>query len=602
MRKRLLTLTVLAALAAILPAGIARASGGDSSSAMASPPPPSDSTSTAATSDTFVFYGSGWGHGVGMSQWGAYGLAGRGWSSTRILTHYYSHTSVGQAPSGAPGIVRVGLTWDRMALHLTAQNGPVALRFGKPTAGDKYTITNGATWTVRPTADAHYRLINASGHVVDTLGGPRWRMYAAYEQNNSRVRIAEAGHPYGRGYVEFNIYRTCSSCSWRIRAIGVMSPDKYLYGLGEVPSSWPLAAMETQAVAGRSYALYVESHAGLHRTTCNCGVYPNSTDQSYVGWDKEADSYGANWRQAVDQTSGKVVLYQGAVALTNYYSSSGGYTESNENVWFTSTPVPYLRAVCDPGDYSAPVGLRTWRESLSRSQVSAGIDRYADVGTVSGFVPTHTRDSGRILTVTVNGSGSGASATSATLTGPQFSSALGLLDDKVWIGHNRNIEGAIRSRYDALMCAPRLALTPARNVGGGRAQKFSNGGLYVNPAVSPAKWVHGVVYAKYLKLGGAAGILGLPRTDVIALTSPSGCGPGDCFRVYFDAGRIWSKSGIGAHEVHGKVLTYYVHAGSANGSLGFPTSDVQRLAGGTLRSTFEHGTVTCPTSGPCSRS
>jgi stage II sporulation protein D len=255
MRKRLVVITLSAALAAILPAGMARASGGDPSSAMASPPPPADSAGATGTDDGFVFYGSGWGHGVGMSQWGAYGLARRGWSSSRILTHYFSNASVGPAPSGAPDIVRVGLTWDRTALHLTALSGPVALRFGKPTAGDKYTIANGATWTVRPTTDAHYRLIDGGGHVVDTLGGPGWRMYAAYEQNDSRVRIAEAGHPYGRGYVEFNIYRNCSSCNWLLRAVGVMPPDKYLYGLGEVASAWLPDAIYYKAVTLPTYPI-----------------------------------------------------------------------------------------------------------------------------------------------------------------------------------------------------------------------------------------------------------------------------------------------------------------------------------------------------------
>jgi SpoIID/LytB domain protein len=599
MRNRIVPIAILAALVATLPAGIARASGGDSSSAAASPPA---SRTAQGRGDTFVFFGSGWGHGVGMSQWGAYGLARAGWSSTRILTHFFSHTTVANAPSGSPDTIRVGLTWDRTSLHLTAQGGPVALRFGKPTAADKYSIPNGATWTVRPTTDGHYRLINANGHVVDTLGGPRWRMYAAYKQNGSRVRIAEAGHPYGRGYVEFNVYRSCSTCSWRLRTIGVMSPDKYLYGLGEVPSSWPAAAMQAQAVAGRSYALYVESHSGLHRSTCNCGVYPNSTDQSYVGWDKEADAYAANWRKAVQNTSGRVVLYGGGVALTNYYSSSGGYTESNENVWFGSNPVPYLRSVCDPGDYAGPDGLRTWRESLSQSQVSQAIDRYANVGTVTGFSNTsRSPRAGRILSITVNGSGS-ARATSVKLTGPQFSSILGLLTDKVWIGSNRNIEGTIRNRYDALMCAPGLALTPARGVGGGQAQKFGNGGLYVNPAVSGARWVRGPVYAKYLTLGGAGGFLGLPRADVVSLSKPVGCGPGDCYLGVFNSGRIWDKSGVGAHEVHGKLLAYYLQAGAARGSLGFPTSDVKNLSGGATRSTFEHGTVTCPSSGSCTRS
>jgi SpoIID/LytB domain protein len=605
MRKRLVPLALLAALVALLPAGIARASGGDPSSAMASPPalpaaPAGTDASGKAGSgrgDTFTFYGSGWGHGVGMSQWGAYGLARQGWSSTRILTHYFSHTSVGGAPSGAPDVIRVGLAWDRSSLHLTAQAGPVALRFGKPTAPDKHTIPGGSTWTVRPDAAGHFRLVNASGTVIDTLGGPRWRMFAAYTQNHAQLRIPEASHSYGRGYVEFNTYRPHGS--WLIRAVGVLAPDEYLYGLGEVPSSWPMAAMEAQATAGRTYALYVEAHAGLHRVPCNCGVYPNSTDQAYIGWDKESDSFAPSWRQAVNQTSGKVVLYGGAAALTNYYSSSGGYTESNENVWFTSTPVPYLRSVCDPGDYAAPDGLRIWRESLSQSQVSASIDRISDVGTVTGFRTTRSQNSGRILSITVNGTGRSASV---QMPGPTFSSVLGLLDDKVWIDQNRNIEGAIRARYDSTMCAPGLAMAPVRGIAGGQVQRFADGSIYVNPAVHATVWLHGDVYAKYLSLGGGGSVLGLPRTNLIVLTTQPGCGGGGCFAADFDHGRIYDKDGIGAHEIHGPVLAYYRRTGGANGSLGFPTSDVQHLSGGATRSTFQHGTVTCPSSGACTRS
>src|SRR5262249_7645198 len=139
--------------------------------------------------------------------------------------------------------------------------------------------------------------------------------------------------------------------------------------------------------------------------------------------------------------------------LANYYSTSGGYTENNEDVWFDD-PVPYLRSVCDPGDYSAPVGLRTWKtDPLSPSWIGARLG----VGTLGSFSNiTRSTNSGRIISITANGSG-GLRGTSRTLTGPQFSGALGLMDDKVWIGQNFNIEYAIRAEYDALDCAPGLA-------------------------------------------------------------------------------------------------------------------------------------------------
>jgi len=608
MRNRSLVIIVLAALAAILPAGAARANGGDPSSASQRPPAPAAPIAGKAsrTEKTFIFYGSGWGHGIGLSQWGAYGLATRGWDSNHILTHFYTRSQVQNAPSGSPTIIRVGLTWDRGVLHLAALGGPVALRFGSIDYKDRYKIPQGATWTVRIDADGHYKLFNNRNVLVATTGGPKWKMFAAFEQNDSMVRIPEAGHPYAHGFIEFNTYKPCSSCAWLLRAIGVMTPDKYLYGLGEVPSSWPMAAMKAQAVAGRTYAFYMENWRGLHRDdhgNCNCGVYPTSVDQAYIGWDKEADSYAAAWRKAVDGTSGKVVTYRGDVTLANYYSASGGYTEDNENVWFDD-PIPYLRAVCDPGDYvSDRNSARVWSEGLTQSQVTNLIDNYYDVGTVTSFGPiNYASESGRIISITVNGSG-GRAGSSASMKGPTFSSILGLMDDKVWIDVNRNVEGAIRNRYDSLMCAPGLARTAAFAVPGGRAQKFADGAVYVNSARESTSWLHGMIYKKFKALGGVKGLLGLPRTSVMTLRRPKGCGGSpSCFRADFDGGRIYQKVGVGTFEVHGPVLGYYLDHGGAGGALGFPTSDVKAMGGGTVRSTFEHGIVTCPATGPCVKS
>src|SRR5437867_12076107 len=80
---------------------------------------------------SFVFYGSGFGHGIGMSQWGAYGLALKGWTHQQILTHYYTGTTVAQAKS-EPAKIRVGLVDGTQSVHLTAKVGPVTLRVGSP--------------------------------------------------------------------------------------------------------------------------------------------------------------------------------------------------------------------------------------------------------------------------------------------------------------------------------------------------------------------------------------------------------------------------------------------------------------------------------------
>src|SRR5436190_5958559 len=118
-----------------------------------------DGTAAAGEPRIFHMYGSGFGHGVGLSQYGAYGLALDGWTATRILTHFYSGTRVAHAPR-EPDQLRVGLVQGRKQLRLEAEAGKVELRLGHPNAGDLVgTIPNGVTWTI-DISKGHYRITN----------------------------------------------------------------------------------------------------------------------------------------------------------------------------------------------------------------------------------------------------------------------------------------------------------------------------------------------------------------------------------------------------------------------------------------------------------
>jgi lysozyme len=172
----------------------------------------------------------------------------------------------------------------------------------------------------------------------------------------------------------------------------------------------------------------------------------------------------------------------------------------------------------------------------------------------------------------------------------------------VWINVNRNVTGLIRSRYDALMCAPGRAESRRYSIGNGYFQRFANGGLYLASGRSRPAWSRGRIYKKFVNLGGVRSVLGYPLSDVSPMTAPSGCGSGGCAKEVFAHGNIYLKGTTGAHELHGAVLTYYLGHGGAGGPLGFPTTDVKAVAGGGRTATFEHGTVTCKSSGSCSQS
>ncbi len=504
MRRALVLVSVASALA-LLPAG-----------------------SAAAAPDEFTFFGSGWGHGLGMSQWGSYGLAQEGWKHGRILTHFYSGTRM-QRADGVPSTLRIGLTQGRKKIRLEAIAGPVDLRVGGRMARHTVvTIPRGETWSVR-IRDDRYRILDGQGRQVgDLVGDAATNLFAVFEPNDARLRVPEAYHTYGRGYVEFNLYECQSGCA--LRLVLVVDPEEYLYGLAEVPSSWPMEALKAQAIAARTYALR-KAASGQRRPGCNCALYATSYDQVYAGWDKEAAPDGDRWVRAVDLTRGRTITSKGDLIQAFYMSSSGGYTEDNENVW-GGTPIGYLRGVCDPGDYTSANPNATWRLTLSAREVTARLG--LGIGRITGFAAIDRGVSGRIVEVTVRGENG-----TARISGGALRSALGLRDDRVWINRNRQVVGPIRDKYDAMGCAPGMARSRQARVAGG-------------------------------------------------------------LRQVFEDATIFHSAGTGPHALRGVVLEAYRQQGGPAGDLGFPITDVRRLANGKLRAGFEHGVITCRPNGTCS--
>jgi SpoIID/LytB domain protein len=546
----------------------------------------------APAADSFTFYGSGFGHGLGLSQWGAYGLAQDGWNHRQILTHFYSGTKVA-VDGDAPARLRIGLTHDRGKIRLRAIGGRVTLRVADPKGGPLVgEIPAGETWRVRAVGN-DYRVIDAAGERVgDTdWGGPARHLYATYEEGGGRVKVPEGGATYNRGSLEFNLYR-CGDGECVERLILTIGPQAYLYGLAEVPSSWPRPALRAQAVAARSYA-FAKAANGQHRKPCNCALYDTPADQVYIGWAKENGLDGDRWVGAVNHTDGQVVRYGGDPIQAFYSSSSGGHTENNENVW-GGTPLAWLRGVCDPGDFTPANPSRVWQVTYSADEVTARLEPYTGgIGTVEGFDSFVRGVSGRVVTVRVEGSSG-----SYVVTGNQLRAALSLRDDRVWINRNKNVVGAIRAKYDRLMCAPGLPTTPAVDVGTGVRQRFEVGAIIRNEAVPVTVWLRGPTYTEYTATGGVNGPLGLPTAGTIPITGVDGCAAG-CSRTTFDDGRIYWKSGLGAFGLWGRVLDAYLDEGGAKGSLGFPTSRVTVAGDGTASATFEHGAITCEPGSDC---
>jgi SpoIID/LytB domain protein len=239
-------------------------------------------------------------------------------------------------------------------------------------------------------------------------------------------------------------------------------------------------------------------------------VYASSLDQVYAGWDKEGGPDGNRWVRAVRSTDGEVVEDGGRPIQAFYMSSSGGYTEDNENVWGGS-PVSYLRGVCDPGDYTSANPSATWDVTMTAGAITQ--DLGLGIGTVTGFSSTQRGVSGRIISITVDGQNG-----SSTLSGTTLRSDLALRDDRLWINTDREIVGPIRAKYDALGCSPGLPTSRQVAVAGGKRQAFRDATIYVS-AATHAHEVHGAVLQAYLDAKGPRGRLGFPVSDTHRLAS-----------------------------------------------------------------------------------
>jgi stage II sporulation protein D len=444
----------------------------------------------------FVFFGSGFGHGIGMSQYGALGLAQQGWDAGQIVNHYYSGVKLVERKPPEERIA-VGLLQNLGSARLHGTGAPFDLVLENGELVES--VPEGSRRTIEITAERSYRVLKPDGSPVGdrAWGGPGNDLIARV--GDGRIRVIEWGHDLAHGEARFDIIG-----AGKAHLVAAMSPEDYLLGLSEVPSSWPKEALAAQAITGRTYAYW--RLAGPPRAGCSCDVLGTTADQVYSGWDKESSEGGDRWAAAVQATARRVITHGGEYIYAVYSSSSGGHTEDIERVWPAAQELPYLRGVCDPGDMVEANPSRFWSAEFDPSQVTAQLRPYTgDIGQVLGFNEYQRGVSGRVTYVRVVGENG-----SKVVEGWDVRTGLTLKDTRFAINRNLNISGDIRASYDRLRCAPGRATTPQQGTKGGSWQGFTGGRLYDNDARGTVTWLRGPVLATYLEAGGPTSKLGLP--------------------------------------------------------------------------------------------
>ena len=268
------------------------------------------------TTTSFLVSGRGWGHGVGMSQYGALGMANEGRGYAEILAHYYPGTALSPAPVAR---VRVLVAEAKGAVTVSSE-GPFRVRdvFGKT-----YALPAGAV-KLGPKLEV---VVNG---VSRALAGP-----LVFLPGKAPL---EVDTPY-RGQIEVAV------TGKKLSAVNAVGLEDYLAGVvpREMPAAWAPEALKAQAVAARSYAL-------AHRVRGKgFDLYADVRSQVYGGIDAE----DPRATQAIEATAGEVLTYEGKIADTLFHSTSGGSTASAEEAF--GTAVPYLVGVDDPFSSLSPV-------------------------------------------------------------------------------------------------------------------------------------------------------------------------------------------------------------------------------------------------------
>jgi stage II sporulation protein D len=360
----------------------------------------------AATPPTPVtFYGRGYGHGVGMSQYGARGRALVGQLAPAILAHYYAGATIGIRDPKT--LVRVMLL-NRFAATAAKPATIVGVGGTWTIDGIAKTFPTAAKLTLAPTAIGattwNLKVVSSTGTVLHsaTVSSGVIVRPAAAASLLQLVSKASTSNVY-RGYLRVRLSTTAL-------VVNHVALDVYLRGVVplEMPASWPVEALKAQAIAARSYALHA-----IHPTTGSFDVYDDTRSQVYRGQKSEHPATNA----VITATSGKVLLSGSSVVNALFHSAAGGWTENNENVFVSSTgrivagPVSYLRGSSDRApdgsSYDKASPYATWKTATyTNAQLSAffATDPRTNVGTITKLDLSRRGVSRRLISITLIGS------------------------------------------------------------------------------------------------------------------------------------------------------------------------------------------------------
>lgn len=324
----------------------------------------------------FSIKGAGFGHGVGMSQYGAQGMAKEGKNSTTILQYYYNPAKVEHTKSYANSDIKVQILGGVTSSTITPKDGSLRIKSGSKTITTSKKVVVSQSGSKRV-----YKYDGKSFTSTSSYDTIEWQNTRAWTSGskNTVVNVDKANG--GSGTVSYRHGKILvNTLSKKLNLVNqVRMNDEYLYGLAEMPSSWDKSALASQAIAGRTYAMRNMSSL---KSACACNVYDEVKSQKFIGWNKENEGtnaqWGKKWKAGVDATiarnsnktvkTAKVIKYKGAYIDAVYSSSSNGKTQDSKDMWGGS--LAYLKSRSDKWSTGSYNPNSSWTVTASQSKMN----------------------------------------------------------------------------------------------------------------------------------------------------------------------------------------------------------------------------------------
>ena len=328
---------------------------------------------------TFQVQGAGYGHGVGMSQIGARAKALAGETASAIISYYYKDVAI--EPLDDTKILRVNIGHLLTSARIATATQDATMQIFSGDIGDAQDVSPLAVVPVKSSLNFAILGSTVLPSIVTgkkTVSIPRSRIFTVRWSGTRYLPGVEGvislSHTnttkkYRYGQMQFRAVKA-ATLGYRIEVTNsVRLSDEYLWGISEVPSSWPEAALQAQAIASRTYAM---SKAGIYRTACDCDLYGEISDQSFLGYAKEIEKgWGQFWKAAVTNTTGLTITQAGKPITAYFGSSTGGLTETAVNAW--GTEKAFTQIVADVSSLDPVINPRfyRWDREITQASVAA---------------------------------------------------------------------------------------------------------------------------------------------------------------------------------------------------------------------------------------